>query len=72
MIYEKFMTQEIIASDGTWTIGHVDGKAAIWTGNSIKLNEDDIFDFCDEDDTFGVDYDDQYRVIDGEWINENK
>jgi len=37
MTFENGMTCEIIISNGTFTVGYVNGKAAEWVGNNEPL-----------------------------------
>jgi len=39
MNFRNGMTCEIMISNGTFTVGYVDGKAAEWVGNNILLTD---------------------------------
>ena len=68
MDFEKWMGCEIFMSDGTWTIGYVDGEPAQWDGDMEMLEEGGYFDVMGEGSTFGVNITDEYIVEDGVWV----
>lgn len=68
MDFEKWMGCEIFMSDGTWTIGYVDGEPAQWDGDMEMLEEGGYFDVMGEGSTFGVNLIDEYIVEDGVWV----
>lgn len=39
MNFKNGMTCEIMISNGTFTVGYVDGKAAEWVGNNLRLTD---------------------------------
>lgn len=72
MTFEKWMSCEVVVSDGTYTIGHVDGKPAEWDGNSVELTENMEYREKPEGTTFDVNTQDEYIVEDGKWIGSTR
>ena len=68
MMFESWMTREILISDGNYTIGYVDGKPAQWAGNTTALKDGDEFFLASEGTTFYVNVDPEFQVIDGKWV----
>lgn len=58
---------ECVASDGRWTIGYVDGEPAQWPGNNEENPREEDVQTMREDATFGVQCEDEWRVVNGEW-----
>ena len=68
MKFEKGMSFELVASDGTWTIGMIDGTAAEWSGNMVEPTEGMEYTVKVDESTFGVNGENEYIVEEGEWI----
>lgn len=66
--FEIGMSFKIVASDGTWTIGIIDGKPAEWSGNMIEPTDGMEYTQKTDESTFGVNSTDEYVVEEGEWI----
>ena len=67
-VYDDTMTHEILDSDGEYTIGYVDGRAAEWDGNTHSLVPGDRFDWKGDGCYFGIHAQDEYRVdAEGRW-----
>jgi hypothetical protein len=60
--FDGGMTVEVLTSDGEYTIGYVDDRAAQWSGNMKVLKVGDQFDFMYDGSYFGVNSQDEYRV----------
>jgi len=69
MRFENWMSCEVVTSDGTYTIGHVDGDAAEWDGNMEELVEGMEFGIMSEGNGFGVNNPNEYIVENGKWVN---
>ena len=67
MKFEKWQKCEVFASDGNWTIGYVDGKPAQWKGNMSELAPGGDFEFSSDDSVFGINAQEDFRVIDRLW-----
>ena len=67
MFFENWQKSKIVTSDGNWTIGYVDGKAAQWEGNMSELKSGDEFEFSSGGSIFGINSQEDYRVVDGLW-----
>lgn len=67
MKFEKWQKCEVVTSDGNWTIGYVDGKPAQWEGNMDELAPGDEFSYSSEDSVFGINSQEDFRVVDGLW-----
>lgn len=68
VIYTAQETCEIVASDGNWTIGYVDGSPAQWDGNTRQLEIGDHYYPSHEDSSeFNCGDGSIYTVVDGEW-----
>lgn len=70
MTFETWMTCEVVASDGNYTIGYVDGKPAEWDGNMSDLQPGQEFieklhyqDFHDGNNLWRV-LEDDWNIID--------
>ena len=60
--FDGGMTVEVLTSDGEYTIGYVDDRAAQWSGNMKVLKVGDQFDFMYGGSYFGGNSQDEYRV----------
>lgn len=67
MKFENWQKCEVVTSDGSRTIGYVDGSPAQWDGNMAELSPGDEFEFSSEDSIFGINSQEDYRVVDGLW-----
>ena len=54
-------------SDGQWTIGHVEGRAAMWPGNMAPPPPPEDCSFPQEGETFGIHFQGEWIVVDGQW-----
>jgi len=68
MRFENGMSFELVASDGTWTIGQINGSAAEWDGNMVSPTQGMEYTWKYNGNTFGVNSQDEYIVEEGEWI----
>ena len=68
MRFENGMSFELLTSDGTWTIGKIDGTAAEWSGNMEEPTEGMEYMRKTEGSTFGVNSENEYIVEEAEWI----
>lgn len=66
-IFENGMSFELVVSDGTWTIGMIDGKPAEWDGNMVEPTEGMEYTINSEESIFGVNCQDEYIVRGGKW-----
>jgi len=66
MDYESWMTKEELGNDGEYAHGYIDGQPATW-----EVSHPEEYTICREHDYFGVDYTDQYTVIDNKWTEKN-
>lgn len=65
--FENGMTCEKFVDDGNYSIGYVDGIPAQWDGNA-ELTENEEFRSASEDDTFGVNCQDEFILTNGKWV----
>lgn len=66
--FEKEMSFELVASDGTYTIGYIDEKPAEWDGNTVEPTVGMEFRMKSDGDTFGVNSQDEYIVENERWV----
>jgi hypothetical protein len=69
MIIESWNKISLVASDGNYTIGYIDGKPAQWEGNMSSPVVGDDFELMSEDSIFGINSIRDYIVVDGEWLD---
>jgi len=61
-VFNETMICETLISDGTYTIGYVERKAAMWEGNATCLRPGDRFNYMGAGSHFGVNSQDEYWV----------
>jgi len=63
MKYDEHQRVDVVHSDGFKTIGHVDGRAAIWDGYGFSPRQDDVYLFVADQSWFG----DDFMVVESRW-----